>query len=253
MAKQVPSYTGTLRNHSLTIPACVSECSGIRIFGRRIKSLAFSTDVAIIKNINADAIIAVYPFTPQPVISQAIISVSDEHGHSRYLAFVCIVWVADWRFPWSAPPFCSKTLCAFGASGTSAKAVRMKFLRIVSGCPKGRGNGAFQFFAVLLHSKKSLPEIRQGQLHTMGVFVQALASRGVATALSGALLSTRPVDQLVVSPQLCGSSLWMIPNPRGSLTYRFAAIITARADVCQPPRHRKIFRRGLTASSGAGP
>ena len=77
MAKQVPSYTGTLRNHSLTIPACVSECSGIRIFGRRIKSLAFSTDVAIIKNINADAIIAVYPFTPQPSISQAIISVSE--------------------------------------------------------------------------------------------------------------------------------------------------------------------------------
>ena len=77
MAKQIPSYTGTLRDHSLTIPACVSECSGIRIFGRRIKSLAFTTDVAIIKNINADAIIAVYPFTPQPVISQAIISVSD--------------------------------------------------------------------------------------------------------------------------------------------------------------------------------
>ena len=59
------------------MPHCVSECSGIRVFGRRIKSLAFSTDVAIIKNINADAIIAVYPFTPQPVISQAIINVSD--------------------------------------------------------------------------------------------------------------------------------------------------------------------------------
>ena len=77
MAKQIPTYTGTLRNHSLSIPSCVSECSGIRVFGRRIKSLVFSTDVAIIKNINADAIIAVYPFTPQPVISQAIISVSD--------------------------------------------------------------------------------------------------------------------------------------------------------------------------------
>ena len=77
MAKFVPAYTGTLRNHSLTLPTCISECSGIRIFGRRIKSLAFSTDVAIIKNINADAIIAVYPFTPQPVVSQAIISVSD--------------------------------------------------------------------------------------------------------------------------------------------------------------------------------
>ena len=80
MAKQVPSLHWDARNHSLTIPACVSECGGIRIFGRRIKSLAFSTDVAIIKNINADAIIAVYPFTPQPVISQAIISVSDVPG-----------------------------------------------------------------------------------------------------------------------------------------------------------------------------
>ena len=77
MAKIVPSYTGTLRSHSLMLPQCISECTGIRIFGRRIKSLAFSTDVAIIKNINSDAIIAVYPFTPQPVISQAIISVSD--------------------------------------------------------------------------------------------------------------------------------------------------------------------------------
>lgn len=77
MAKFVPTYTGSLRSHSLLLPPCISDCSGIRIFGRRIKSLAFSTDVAIIKNINADAIIAVYPFTPQPVIAQAIISVSD--------------------------------------------------------------------------------------------------------------------------------------------------------------------------------
>lgn len=77
MAKNVPSYTGTLRSHTLMLPPCISDCSGIRIFGRRIKSLAFSTDVAIIKNINADAIVAVYPFTPQPAISQAIISVSD--------------------------------------------------------------------------------------------------------------------------------------------------------------------------------
>ena len=97
------------------------------------------------------------------------------------------------------------------------------------------------FWPCFSAAKKSLPEIRQGELHTMGVFVQALASRGVATALSGALLSTRPVDQLVVSPQLCGSSLWMIPNPRGSLTYRFAVIITAWTDVCQPRRLKKIF------------
>lgn len=77
MQKVVPSYNGTLRSHQLEVPACISKCSGIRIFGRRIKSLVFSTDVAIIKNVNADAIIAVYPFTPQPIIADAIISVSD--------------------------------------------------------------------------------------------------------------------------------------------------------------------------------
>lgn len=75
--KTIPEYSGTLRSHLLTVPKCISECSGIRIFGRRIKSLVFSTDVAIIKNVNADAIIAVYPFTPQPSITQAIINVSE--------------------------------------------------------------------------------------------------------------------------------------------------------------------------------
>ena len=77
MRKYVPAYEGNLRKHTLSVPRCISECSGIRVFGRRIKSLVFSTDVAIIKNINADAIIAVYPFTPQPAITQAIIGVSD--------------------------------------------------------------------------------------------------------------------------------------------------------------------------------
>ena len=77
MKKKVPAYNGTLRDHTIMCPYCISECSGIRIFGKRIKSIAFSTDVAIIKNINADAIIAVYPFTPQAAISQSIISISD--------------------------------------------------------------------------------------------------------------------------------------------------------------------------------
>ena len=70
----VPVYNGTLRNHSIRLPHCIRECSGIRIFGMRIKSIAFTTDVAIIKNINADAVIAVYPFTPQPPISDEVIS-----------------------------------------------------------------------------------------------------------------------------------------------------------------------------------
>ena len=69
--KKIPTYSGTLRSHLLAVPHCISECSGIRIFGRRIKSLVFTTDVAIIKNVNGDAIIAVYPFTPQPSVRQA--------------------------------------------------------------------------------------------------------------------------------------------------------------------------------------
>lgn len=76
-SKIIPRYNGTLRSHKLDVPASIYQCSGISIFGRRIKSLVFSTDVAIIKNINTDAVIAVYPFTPQPSISQAIISVAD--------------------------------------------------------------------------------------------------------------------------------------------------------------------------------
>ena len=52
--KKIPTYSGTLRSHLLAVPHCISECSGIRIFGRRIKSLVFTTDVAIIKNVRSD-------------------------------------------------------------------------------------------------------------------------------------------------------------------------------------------------------
>ena len=38
----------------LAVPHCISECSGIRIFGRRINPLVFTTDVAIIKNVRSD-------------------------------------------------------------------------------------------------------------------------------------------------------------------------------------------------------
>lgn len=75
--KNVPSYEGALRSHMIQVPICISQASGIRIFGRRIKSLVFSTDVAIIKNTNADAVISVYPFTPQPVIIRSVLTASD--------------------------------------------------------------------------------------------------------------------------------------------------------------------------------
>jgi 2-keto-3-deoxy-6-phosphogluconate aldolase len=77
MGKQVPEIRGTLRSHMIELPLAIREASGILIFGKRIKSIVFTTDVAVIRNTNADAAIAVYPFTPQPVITHALMSAAD--------------------------------------------------------------------------------------------------------------------------------------------------------------------------------
>lgn len=77
MSRFIPEISGVLRKHMVRVPEVISEVSGIRIFGKLIKSILFTTDVAIIKNCNANAIIAVYPFTPQPVITHTIIAASD--------------------------------------------------------------------------------------------------------------------------------------------------------------------------------
>ena len=68
---------GYLRDFRIDVPEVIYECRGLKIFGRRIKSIVFSTDVSIIRNCNADAVIAVYPFTPQPVITQAVMMAAD--------------------------------------------------------------------------------------------------------------------------------------------------------------------------------
>ena len=72
-----PSLDGELRKFALRVPEVIEKCSGINIFGKNIKSLVFSTDLCIIKNVNADAVIAVYPFTPQPIINQALLQAAD--------------------------------------------------------------------------------------------------------------------------------------------------------------------------------
>lgn len=71
----IPNLTSSLR-HILRVPDACYEASGIVINGRRIKSLVFTTDIAIIRNCDADAVFAVYPFTPQQAISDAIIRAS---------------------------------------------------------------------------------------------------------------------------------------------------------------------------------
>ena len=75
--QNIPEVKGSLRDFMLKVPEPIYRCSGIKILGRRIKSVLFSTDASIIRNTNADAVIAVYPFTPQPVITQALMVAAD--------------------------------------------------------------------------------------------------------------------------------------------------------------------------------
>ena len=65
----IPEIGGKLRKNILRLPTAVSQASGIIINGRKFRSFVFTTDLAIIRNCDADAVFAVYPFTP-PAIYQ---------------------------------------------------------------------------------------------------------------------------------------------------------------------------------------
>lgn len=69
----VPNVESVLRHNILKVPAATYGASGIVVNGRKIRSFVFSTDIAIIRNCDADAVFCVYPFTPQQAISEAII------------------------------------------------------------------------------------------------------------------------------------------------------------------------------------
>lgn len=77
MKKSVPEVNCNLRGHMIKLPGIIRDASGIIVLGKRIKSLVFSTDVAVIRNTNADAVMAVYPFTPQPLITAALVMSAD--------------------------------------------------------------------------------------------------------------------------------------------------------------------------------
>ena len=77
MIQRAPEIQGNLRKFMLKVPEVIADCSGIKIFGKLIRSVVFTTDVSIIRNVNADAIIAVYPFTPQPIITQAVMQAAE--------------------------------------------------------------------------------------------------------------------------------------------------------------------------------
>lgn len=48
MKREAPKINTQLRSHTIMVPECIRNASGIVINGKRIKSLLFSTDVAVI-------------------------------------------------------------------------------------------------------------------------------------------------------------------------------------------------------------
>lgn len=72
-ADGIPPIESRLRHNILRMPIEIKRASGVVVYGRRIKSLLFSTDIAIIRNCDADAIFCVYPFTAQRAISSMVL------------------------------------------------------------------------------------------------------------------------------------------------------------------------------------
>ncbi|MGX7030282.1 hydrolase [Vagococcus zengguangii] len=76
-ANEIPEIMTPLRQDIIKLPEAIRTCSGIRIFGKKIKAIIYTTDIAIIRNTDADAVIAVYPFTPHPTITKSITEAAD--------------------------------------------------------------------------------------------------------------------------------------------------------------------------------
>ena len=90
--KTSPNVESRLRHNILKMPQEVYAASGIVINGRRLTSFVFTTDLAIIRNCDADAVFAVLSRPSRPSAMP-----SSRHPTSRCSA----VWAA-------APP----TACA---------------------------------------------------------------------------------------------------------------------------------------------
>lgn len=70
--KKIPEVVSPLRISIIAMPDIIRKASGIVIYGKRIKSIVYSLDVSLIANTDADAILCVYPFTPNTQILNAV-------------------------------------------------------------------------------------------------------------------------------------------------------------------------------------
>lgn len=77
LEKKVPNVTTDLRSDIIEMPQAIRQASGINFFGKTIKSVIYSMDVAVVANCDADAVLAVYPWTPNTRILQAVSAVAN--------------------------------------------------------------------------------------------------------------------------------------------------------------------------------
>lgn len=64
---------------TLKTPVLIRQkCEGISFNGHLVKSILFSTDLALIENNDSDAVLAVYPFAPSPRIMETLINFSSK-------------------------------------------------------------------------------------------------------------------------------------------------------------------------------
>ncbi|KRL04144.1 hypothetical protein [Liquorilactobacillus oeni] len=75
--EKIPNLSSELRADIVETPEIIRRASGINLFGKRIKSIIYTTDVAVIANCNADAVLVVYPWTPNTRILDAVSTVSN--------------------------------------------------------------------------------------------------------------------------------------------------------------------------------
>lgn len=68
-------YNGS-RYFNIDMPEAISRVNGIRVFGRILRSFIFTTDIALLMNNNADAVMGVYPFTSLSVVNHSLINAS---------------------------------------------------------------------------------------------------------------------------------------------------------------------------------
>lgn len=74
--KERPDYRSEYRAELVHVPDSIRRSSGIIINSRRYKSFLFTSDVATIMYSDADAILAVYPYSPHPKIIKALSEVT---------------------------------------------------------------------------------------------------------------------------------------------------------------------------------